>query len=65
MLFFKIRERTSFTALWTFNDKIYRAYRKANDALGILVDYAQWTDTLNDAVLTEHPKQIREILKVS
>lgn len=39
-------------------------YREASNAWGMLLDNAQCIDTLNDALLTKPPKQIREVFGI-
>ncbi|XP_065209902.1 uncharacterized protein LOC135838199 [Planococcus citri] len=61
MLLFHVRGPTSFQDLKAFDGITYANYKEACNARGLLENDDQWINTMQDAVLTKHPRNIREL----
>lgn len=61
MLLMHVKGSTSFEDLRTVNGKVYKTFKEACDALGLLKDDRQWHVALQENALSAMPRQLREL----
>lgn len=64
MLLHTIRGPTSFESLKNINGKTLQTFRETCLELGLLEDDKHWENTMNEAPLTSHPRQIRNLFAI-
>lgn len=64
MLLHEVKGPISFEALKIVNNETCQTYREACLKLGLLEDDKHWESTLNEAVVTRHPLQIRNLFAI-
>lgn len=64
MLLFKVRGPTSFKDLKLYDGITYGSFQEACNARGMLENDQQWIDTLKEAVISKHPRAIRQIFAI-
>lgn len=64
LLLVNVRGPTSFEHLRTVNGVLCSTYREACQCLGLLENDTHWDQTLEDAVISSHPKQIRTLFSI-
>ena len=58
-LLLHVKGPKSFDDLKTFNGTVYETYCEAAKARGLLRDDAEWSNCLEEAAMTQHPRQLR------
>ena len=63
-LLLHVKGPTSYDAVKTFNEVVHETFSAAAKARGLLKDDAEWVNCLEEAAMTQHPRQLRFLFAV-